>query len=332
MREIVAFKKSSIRTNKESIEVGECSFPMSGEAICLGYQWKQDLSSLSAIQNRIQKARKAYFQFGSIYAFQGKLSPVSCCSIVETCVLPILLYGVENWVLSPESIRMLECFQREIAKRILKLPKWYSNSAAIIALGWNSLHSVCTIRKLRFLQRVMTNEESICHRAFSALVDNAEALSLVRECRELEERYKSNFTSEILSANEPADGLDIIRSALKIINKKDQLLLLQKISKYQFVHKIAECVGWKKLWDHALDHGPSVIKGMKNLVRVITYPDHLPKKCPLCDAAVLDKPTLAEHVITNHTKSDNSWCTLLDSLTAMDPTFFSHVLCLLHVF
>ena len=156
-----------------------------------------------------------------------------------------------------------ECFQGEIAKRILKLPKWYSNSAAIIALGWNSLHSVCTIRKLRFLQRVMTNEESICHRAFSALVDNAEALSLVRECRELEERYKSNFTSEILSANEPADGLDIIRSALKIINKKDQLLLLQKISKYQFVHKIAECVGWKKLWDHALDHGPSVIKGMK---------------------------------------------------------------------
>ena len=219
--EMVAFKKSSIRTNKESIEVGECSFPVSGEAICLGYQWKQDLSSSSAIQNRIQKARKAYFQFGSIYTFQGKLSPVSCCSIVETCVLPILLYGVENWVLSPESIRMLECFQGEIAKRILKLPKWYSNSAAIIALGWNSLHSVCTIRKLRFLQRVMTNEESICHHAFSALVDNAEALGLVRECRELEERYKSNFTSEILSANEPADGLNIIRSALKIINKKD---------------------------------------------------------------------------------------------------------------
>ena len=32
---------------------------------------------------------------------------------------------------------------------------------------------------------------------------------------------------------------------------------------------------------------------------VITYPDHSPGKCPI--------PTLAEHVITNHTKSDNSW-------------------------
>ena len=35
----------------------------------------------------------------------------------------------------------------------------------------------------------MTNEESICHRAFSATVDDVEAISLVRECRELEERY-----------------------------------------------------------------------------------------------------------------------------------------------
>ena len=89
------------------------------------------------------------------------------------------------------------------------------------------------------------------------------------------------------------------------------------------VHRIAKCVGWKKLWDLALDHGPSVIKGMKNLVRVIIHPS----KCPLCDTAHLDKPTLAEHVITNHTQSVNSWCTVLDSFTTMDPTFFSHVLC-----
>ena len=54
----------------------------------------------------------------------------------------------------------------------------------------------------------MTNEESICHRAFSAMVDDVETLSLVRECRELEERYKSNFTSAILSAKEPEDGLE----------------------------------------------------------------------------------------------------------------------------
>ena len=58
------------------------------------------LSSSRAIQIHVQKAQNAYFQYGSIYAF-----PVSCCSVVETCVLPVL-YGVENWVLSPKSIQM----------------------------------------------------------------------------------------------------------------------------------------------------------------------------------------------------------------------------------
>ena len=75
------------------------------------------------------------------------------------------------------------------------------------------------------MHRVMTNEE--CYHAFSAMVDDVEALSLVRECRELEERYKSTFTSQILSAEEPADGLDIIRKAQEYIIK---MLLLAKVS------------------------------------------------------------------------------------------------------
>ena len=52
----------------------------------LGYRWRLDLSSLPMIQDRIQRARKAFFQFGSVYAFQDKLSPISSCSIVETCI------------------------------------------------------------------------------------------------------------------------------------------------------------------------------------------------------------------------------------------------------
>lgn len=329
--EIVAFKKATSRPKEERIIVGECSFPMVGEATCLGYLWKEDLSSTQAVQNRVQKARKAYFQFGSIYAFQSKLSPISCCSIVEACVLPILLYGVENWVMSPESLCILESFQGEIAKKILHLPKWYSNTAAIIALGWNSLHSICTIKKLKFLHRVMTNEESICHRAFSAMVDDVESMSLVRECRELELRYSSNFTSAILCAD-GLDGSTVIKHAQKSIIKKDQQLLLQKASRYPFIIQIAKKVGWKRLWDEALDHGPSVIKSLKNLIRVITYPDHSSAMCPLCDMQILEQPSLIDHVLENHTKSDSPWSLLLDSLCVLDPQCFSHVLCLLHIF
>ena len=51
---------------------------------------------------------------------------------------------------------------------------------------------------------------SICHCAFAAMVDDVEALSLVRECRELEERYKSSFASQILNVSDSADSLIVI--------------------------------------------------------------------------------------------------------------------------
>ena len=79
--EIIIFRKSSAKSNGENLEVGEDSFPVHGEAMCLGYRWRQDLSSLPMIQDCIQKARKAFFRFGSAYAFQD---PISSCSIVET--------------------------------------------------------------------------------------------------------------------------------------------------------------------------------------------------------------------------------------------------------
>ena len=44
-------------------------------------------------------------------------------------------------------------------------------------------------------------------------------------------------------------------------------------------------VGWKKLWDLALD---SVVKGVRNLGRIIAYPDHATSDCPLCDVINLD--------------------------------------------
>ena len=59
---------------------------------------------------------------------------------------------------------------------------------------------------------------------YSAMVDDVEALSLVRECRELEERYQSDFTIRILEAAEHLD------SACVLIVNNDQALLLAEVS------------------------------------------------------------------------------------------------------
>ena len=69
--EIIAFEKSFTKGQDDEVIVDGNSFPVKKKAKCLGYLYKQNLSSLPMIEDRIQKARKAFFQFGSVYAFQG---------------------------------------------------------------------------------------------------------------------------------------------------------------------------------------------------------------------------------------------------------------------
>ena len=52
-----------------------------------------------SVEENVKKAWSAFFKMGSIGAFQGDLSPLSTKSVINTCVLPVLLYGCENWIL-----------------------------------------------------------------------------------------------------------------------------------------------------------------------------------------------------------------------------------------
>ena len=119
-----------------------------------------------------------------------------------------------------------------------------------------------------------TYEESICYRAFSAMVDNVEVLSLVKECRDLEERYRSDFTSQILNATDFIASSYALKVAEDLIVKEVKILQLKKTLQFCHLNAIADSVGWKKLWDLALDHGSSGVKSVKNLVRIISYPNH----------------------------------------------------------
>ena len=47
------------------------------QAKCLGYWWSWDLSASIAVDEAIKKARRAFFAFGAMGGFQGKLNPIS---------------------------------------------------------------------------------------------------------------------------------------------------------------------------------------------------------------------------------------------------------------
>ena len=55
---------------------------------------EEDLSASTSIDENIRKARHAFFHFGSIGVFQGDVSPLSSRAVLESCVMPVLLFGV----------------------------------------------------------------------------------------------------------------------------------------------------------------------------------------------------------------------------------------------
>ena len=56
------------------------------------------------------------------------------------------------------------------------------------------------VRKLCFLQRLVFGDVSnLGSRMLRSLVDDEESVTLVRECRELEEAYSTHYTDAVLS-------------------------------------------------------------------------------------------------------------------------------------
>ena len=106
--EIVSFSRQS-RSSQPQLSLDGAVIPNEG-AKCLGYVWNSTLSSKSMIEHNVAKARKSFFGYGSIGVYQGAISPLSCRSLVETCVMPILLYGCENWPLCDSSLKTLNSF------------------------------------------------------------------------------------------------------------------------------------------------------------------------------------------------------------------------------
>ena len=65
------------------------------------------------MDKKIKKARRAFFHYGSIGAFQGNLSPLFSRSMPDTCVMPVLMYGCENWLLVHALVEKVESFQAD---------------------------------------------------------------------------------------------------------------------------------------------------------------------------------------------------------------------------
>ena len=76
------------------VKVSSTDLKPSTASKCLGEWWTPDLCSTKAVAENISKARKAFFSFGCMGVFLGKLNPLSSRSVVEVCVMSVLTFGV----------------------------------------------------------------------------------------------------------------------------------------------------------------------------------------------------------------------------------------------
>ena len=161
------------------------------EAKCLGYWWKSNLGSAKSVKANIEKGRKAFFAAGAIGAYQGTLNPLSSISLFNTCVVPAVLYGSENWILTEQTIARLKTFQSQMGKRILKIPKHYANLLPRVTLQLPSMRVRFLIRKLYFLSHLLTsNDNTLGPTTFRTLaMCNVDDISLVQQCRWLENHF-----------------------------------------------------------------------------------------------------------------------------------------------
>ena len=260
--------------------------------------WSWDLSATKAIDEAIQKARRAFFAYGAMGAFQGKLNPLSGKTIFDTCVVPVLLFGSENWILTDSQLNHLEAFQGEIG-RILRLSKSHSTLATRVAFKWPSIAARILTRKLNLLSKVSSGGESIgCHMYTSLAVANPQSLRLIQECLSLENKLDCHGVTDLVYNN--PQGLQGIK---KLILDTDWKICLSEASRHQstsLAAQIATHTTWPKLWDMALDHGTQGTAALQALYHTLTRTSFGEKPCPICDNQST-KLSHFEHFITCRT-------------------------------
>ena len=191
----------------------------------------------------------------------------------------------------------------------------------MIVMDCLSAEAHCLTRKLCFLRRITdSSSDTLSSQTLFALSDDIESVCLIRECLELEEHFNTNFTHLLLLSSSDSESDEESRPSPRQIKdqivRTDKSLLLEKCRKNEdtrLIGDITRMVSWSKLWDLALNDGPKCVNALRAFVRIISYPSHSNRACPLCDVNSLDSSLLA-HILSSHADSSNDASDILDSL------------------
>ena len=314
--EIVRISQSKSRETQQ-LKVLNFTIETVPHATCLGYMWSHNLSARKGVESNINRARRQFFALGSAGGFLGHSNPLSAREVFETCVIPTLLYGAENWILDDGCLELLERFQAEIGRRILKLSRYHSGLAVRIGLSLPSMTSRVLTRKISYLHHLLSTKiESIATSTFRILASqNVYDISLVKQCIFLDSKLKTNCTALILENIE--DTTSCISEIKKSIISTDRLLMLEKAVKHQSVTLASE-MNWLRLWEAARDKGPYWTNIAQSFYRLLTRPLFGDRICNKCNSIIEDDISYFTHLTQIHTPPTADIPNLLTDLRSHD--------------
>ena len=320
------------------VSIGPSHLPTASSMKCLGVWWNTATHSKQSVEERICKARAAFFAHGQLGAFHGSLNPLSSRSIVESCVLPVLMYGSESWILNASLLQALESFQAELGKRILILSKFTANNIPLLVLKWPSMCARLLCSKLSFLHHVCNGSSSLSTQVFRSLAtSDASSVSLIKQCKFLDTSLGSDFTNELLS-----DHSMSIRDLKKRIITFDHNKTVESAKDHSsqlHVALVESSNAWMKFWDIALDHGTDGTRAATTILKTMCRTVFADRKCPMdsCEFILPENSPLCDHLISHHFRippelsvSSSSDLSDLVISTASNPAQFSNVISVSH--
>ena len=118
-----------------------------------------------------------------------------------------------------------------------------------------------------------------------------------------------------------------MRSLRKDIIKADRLLLLSEAKTHSSqltVVEVASNMGWLKVWDAALDHGPSGTIAVLTILKLLCKTVFADRKCnvPECDFVIPPNTACCEHFLIQHTDMNIDTDSLLSLIYSCSEELF----------
>ena len=136
---------------------------------------------------------------------------------------------------------------------------YHSNLGARAVISWPSMKLTILLRKLVFLTRLSSpDNSSISAKIFRSLRNQNPGSLIVQKCLFLEQEFGTSCTFVILSAESPPS----MRIIKKQFSNADSILLWDKFKDRNHLRHLHKTSLWPKVWDNARDHG---IPGFKSI-------------------------------------------------------------------